>query len=257
MTVGARLGTYWPMESFWHHRDPRTILATTMALFGITLYFSSLVGQGLIFIAVTILYITASLPLKSIVSNVRSFQWILLLTFLANLLWPYGLIPTQYSLLLKQIGTSLFYTLRLLNMILLSIWLTMTVRVTTLLNIILHVLQPCTKILPINEIILAMSVAIQFFPILQEELEEITLAQRARSNGRAAKGIKAASTLVPLLVGALRRAQEMATAIESRGYKEGKVRTIWPSCQWTFEETIIMATIIFAVFLLIYIYHWV
>lgn len=255
MASGTRLGSYWPTESFWHSRDPRTLLLTTLLILGLTLLFSSLLGQVLILFITTFLYTTAHLPLKSIPENIRAFKWILLLTFLANLIYPN--VFSDNSQIFTRISVSTFLTLRIINMILISFWLTMTVRVITLMNTIGLALQPFKHVLPIDQFVLAMGVAIRFFPILQEESEEIILAQRARSNGEAARGLKAVNIVIPLLVGALRRAQEMATAIESRGYRIGQIRTIWPVSQWSTKETWVLTMIILSILFMIFFYHYI
>lgn len=75
-----------------------------------------------------------------------------------------------------------------------------------------------------------MTIALRFIPTLVDEADRIIKAQAARgadlSSRNLAKRIKGmVPILVPLFVSAFRRAEELATAMESRGYRGGEGRT--------------------------------
>ena len=75
-----------------------------------------------------------------------------------------------------------------------------------------------------------MSSALRFIPILMEETDKIMKAQMARGADFESKGIikKAKSMvpiLVPLFISAFRRANDLAMAMEARGYHGGEGRT--------------------------------
>ena len=75
-----------------------------------------------------------------------------------------------------------------------------------------------------------MSIALRFIPTLIEETDKIMSAQRARgadfeSGGLIAKAKAMLPLLIPLFVSAFRRADELATAMESRCYHGGEGRT--------------------------------
>ena len=75
-----------------------------------------------------------------------------------------------------------------------------------------------------------MSIALRFIPTLIEETDKIMSAQRARGasfdTGKLMDRAKALiPLLVPLFVGAFRRADELATAMECRCYHGGEGRT--------------------------------
>ena len=84
--------------------------------------------------------------------------------------------------------------------------------------------------IPVEDIAVIISAAVQFIPALAEETEMIKKAQTARGARFENKRItaKAASFLplmVPVFIAAFRRADELATAMESRGYTNAKNRT--------------------------------
>ena len=92
-------------------------------------------------------------------------------------------------------------------------------------------LKPLSKIgVPIHEIAMMMSIAMRFIPILAEEADKIKKAQMARGanfeEGNIIQRAKAmVPILVPLFVSAFRRANDLATAMESRCYHGGEGRT--------------------------------
>ena len=75
-----------------------------------------------------------------------------------------------------------------------------------------------------------MCIALRFIPTLIEETDKIMSAQKARGadfeTGSLMQRVKAlVPILVPLFIGAFRRADELATAMECRCYQGGEGRT--------------------------------
>jgi energy-coupling factor transport system permease protein len=75
-----------------------------------------------------------------------------------------------------------------------------------------------------------LTIALRFIPTLLEETEKIMKAQMARgADFESGNLLKRAQNMVPLLVplfvSAFRRADDLATAMESRCYKGGEGRT--------------------------------
>lgn len=75
-----------------------------------------------------------------------------------------------------------------------------------------------------------MSIALRFIPILLEEMDRIMKAQQARGADfesgnliQRAKGL--VPLLVPLFIAAIRRANDLAMAMEARCYHGGQGRT--------------------------------
>ena len=75
-----------------------------------------------------------------------------------------------------------------------------------------------------------MTIALRFIPTLTDETMKIMNAQKSRgadfSNGSLIKRAKALiPIIIPLFVSSFRRADELATAMECRGYRGGVGRT--------------------------------
>lgn len=95
-----------------------------------------------------------------------------------------------------------------------------------------------------------LSIALRFVPTLMDETEKIMNAQRSRgvnfSEGTLMQRIKAViPLLIPLFVSSFNRAEELATAMEARGYRGGEGRTKYRVQVWTKIDTI--AVILFAI----------
>ena len=82
-----------------------------------------------------------------------------------------------------------------------------------------------------------------------DETDKIMKAQMARgsdlSAGPLKKRIKAiVPLLVPLFISAFKRAEDLATAMEVRGYRGGEGRTRFRQLQWTWKDTLVLVIIV-------------
>src|SRR5699024_10871325 len=91
--------------------------------------------------------------------------------------------------------------------------------------------HPLKKVkFPVHELALMMSISLRFIPTLMQETDKISKAQASRGvdfrTGPFKERIKAIiPLLVPLFVSAFKRAEELAMAMEARGYRGGEGRT--------------------------------
>ena len=84
--------------------------------------------------------------------------------------------------------------------------------------------------IPVHEIAMMMSIALRFIPILTEELDKIMKAQMSRgvdfeSGNILERGKKLIPVLVPLFIAAIRRASDLAMAMDARCYNGGEGKT--------------------------------
>lgn len=114
----------------------------------------------------------------------------------------------------------------------LSLLLTMTTRPVALIEGLTMLLKPLRRLkLPVDDFALMTLIALRFVPTLTEEAEQLIKAQTARgadfSHGKMRERVRNLVTLiVPLLQGALRRAADLGTALEARGYNAGGRQTL-------------------------------
>lgn len=105
-----------------------------------------------------------------------------------------------------------------------SMTLTLTTTPVALAEGVMLVLRPLRRLgLPVDEFGLMTLIALRFVPVLLQEAEQLVKAQLSRgadfTTGSLASRVRAlGSLLVPMLQGALRRAEGLSAALESRGY---------------------------------------
>lgn len=131
-----------------------------------------------------------------------------------------------------------------------STLLTLTTPPLALSDAIEYLLRPFKVVkLPVHEISLMLSIALRFVPTLMDETEKIMNAQRARGvdfgEGNLIQKMKAViPLLIPLFVSSFNRAEDLATAMEARGYQGGEGRTKYRILHWEKGDTAVM--IVFA-----------
>ena len=126
---------------------------------------------------------------------------------------------------------ALFMSIRILALIAGSSLLTYTTSPIALTDAIERLLGPLKHLhFPVHELAMMMTIALRFIPTLLEETNKIMSAQKARgadmeSGGLIQRAKALIPILVPLFISAIRRAEELALAMECRCYHGGEGRT--------------------------------
>ncbi len=241
------LGQYYPIKSPIHSLDPRTKIICAVLL--VTFVFISGTFAGL---AVSTAFVLAvafigKIPIKKLLQSVSGILILLLITFILNMFF-YHEGKIIFSLWKIQLTTggilrALFMAVRLLLLVVGAGLLTLTTSPIELTDGLESIFSPLKKIgFPAHEIAMMMSIALRFIPILSEETDKIMKAQSARGavfdEGSIFKRAKAiVSLLIPLLVSAFRRAEELAMAMEARCYHGGEGRTRLKVLKMTKKDT--------------------
>lgn len=138
-----------------------------------------------------------------------------------------GPVPITYS----GVWSFVSFTVVLLTLYAFALLLTMTTSPIALIEGLTMLLAPLRRLkLPVDDFALMTLLALRFIPTLFEEVEQLTKAQTARgadlTHGSLRERFQSLTMLfVPLLQGVLRRASELATALEARGYESGGHQT--------------------------------
>src|SRR5690606_36670215 len=146
-------------------------------------------------------------------------------------------------------------SLRFFLLILITSLLTLTTTPIEITDAIEDMLHPLKKIkFPVHELALMMSISLRFIPTLLQETDKISKAQASRGvdfrTGPIKERIKAIiPLLIPLFVSAFKRAEELAMAMEARGYRGGEGRT--KLRELSFHRNDYVSFIIFAVVIVI------
>jgi len=232
-------GTFYPTNSFWHRRDPRLKLLVMVTSATLTVTENRLSGQLFFLLVHAFLFYSARLPSSRAWKTISSFRWLLLLTFLANLIFV-------------SVNDSFLYLSRLLNLLLASSWLLGTSEPLTIIRGLELIFKPFSRWLPVADVAMILGLSLGFFPLLQQEATEITIAQRARGVTFEGKWWKKITGLlamvVPLFITSFRRSMEVAQAMEARGYIPGRQRGSLYELKWVSQDTwSLLLTLIFAV----------
>lgn len=228
------LGQYYPTDSIIHRLDPRVKLFGTL-IFLISLFIcNNFIGYipAVIFLAAVIK--ASKVPFKFMVKGMRAVLFLLLLSVALNMfLTPGEVLVSIWKLTITKEGlrTAGFMAVRLSFLVIGSSIMTLTTTPNNLTDGLEKGLGFLKVIkVPVHEIAMMMSIALRFIPILVEETDKIMKAQIARGadfeSGNIIKKVKSlVPLLVPLFVSAFRRANDLAMAMEARGYKGGEGRT--------------------------------
>ena len=163
-----------------------------------------------------------------------------------DLLWEWGILKI-YEGGLRQ---GIYISLRFAILVVMTSFLTLTTSPIAITDAIEILLNPLKKIkVPVHELALMMSISLRFIPTLMDETDKIMKAQMARgsdlSTGPIKDRIKAVvPLLVPLFVSAFKRAEDLATAMEVRGYKGGEGRTRYRQLAWHVRDTIALVALL-------------
>ncbi|MBE6662075.1 MAG: energy-coupling factor transporter transmembrane protein EcfT [Ruminococcaceae bacterium] len=229
-------GQYYPAESLIHRLDARAKVILTVLYIVCSFLCKNIISFALLALSAVLLVLLSNIPLRAVLRSIRPIIFVMLFTVVLNIFWTKGEKPlfswwilTVYP---EGIYSALFMLIRILSLIIgTSIFMTYTTTPIALADGMEQLLSPLKKIkLPVHEFSMMMTVALRFIPTLIEETEKIIAAQKARgadfSSGGLIKRAKALiPILIPLVISAFRRADELATAMECRCYRGGDGRT--------------------------------
>ncbi len=244
------LGNYLPIDSIVHNLDPRFKIASMSVLMGATFLLSSLLSVALHTMAVLAVVRLSKIPLKYFLRSLRFFFWLFLFTAVLHLFFTSGTPITDdplfgfITITYEGIHRGGVVSWRLLVVVGLSALLTHTTTPLEITRGMETILSPLEKLrFPVQDFALMMMIAIRFIPVLFDETQKVWKAQKARGADFSRGGPKRRantllSVLLPVFTGIFRRADDLAIALESRGYVPGRKRTSMKVLIWTARETL-------------------
>ncbi|MBF6625270.1 energy-coupling factor transporter transmembrane protein EcfT [Aerococcaceae bacterium zg-BR9] len=255
------LGRYIQSDSFIHRLDPRTKLIGSFYFIGIIFLANNLWGYGLLMLFTFLAIALTGIKLSYFINGVKPMIWLILFTVVFQIFFTTdGDVYFQWGpILITSLGVlnAVYIFLRLVLIIMMSTILTLTTAPLELADGIEHLLRPLEKVgFPSHEIALMLSIALRYVPTLIDEAQKIMNAQRSRGvefdQGSFIQRMKAVvPVLVPLFVSAFNRAEEMATAMEARGYRGGEGRTKFRQLQFTRRDLWVVVAFLLVTIVLI------
>jgi energy-coupling factor transport system permease protein len=241
-------GRYVPAESLIHRMDPRSKLLIIFIFVCIIFLANNGITYALIAIYTLLMLGMSRIPVRFLYGGLKPVIWLVIFTFLLQLFF------TQQGTILYRIGPvkiyeeglrqGLFISVRFFFLVLMTSLLTLTTTPIEITDGLETLLNPFKKLrFPVHEMALMMSIALRFIPTLMEETDKIMKAQIARgvefASGPLMERIKAVvPLLIPLFVSAFKRAEELATAMEARGYRGGEGRTKYRQLSWKLADSL-------------------
>lgn len=265
------LGRYVEGDSFIHRLDPRTKLLFTFAFITLTflIQHQSLMSGWMYAVLVayaSVGFLLSSLPFSFFFKGIKPMIWLILFTVSLQFLFTTGgTVYFEWGIIHITSGgliNSVFITIRFVLVIVISTMLTLTTPPLSLTTAIEYLLLPLKKVrFPVHELALMLSIALRFVPTLMDEAQKIMNAQRSRGvefdEGKLIDRLKSIiPILIPLFVNAFNRAEELAVAMEARGYRNGEGRTKYRILKWKKEDGYV-AVSFFAVTCLMLLLRWV
>ena len=228
------LGQYYKADSVLHKLDARVKLLGTL-LFVITLFFpKSLLSLGIatVFLAFTIKL--SKVPFSMMIRGVKPLFVIICFSAIINMISVGGEVLIKLgpvSITKQGLWMAFYLVIRLLYLVIGSSVMTFTTTPNQLTDGLEKGFRFLKKVhIPVHEIAMMMSIALRFIPILTEELDKIMKAQMSRgvdfeSGNILERGKKLIPVLVPLFIAAIRRASDLAMAMDARCYNGGEGKT--------------------------------
>lgn len=240
-------GRYVPGESVLHRMDPRSKLIIVFLFVCIVFIANNAWTYGIL-AAYTLLMVGMSkIPPRFLYQGLKPVLFLVAFTFLLHIFMTReGDIVVDWGWLKiyeEGIRQGIFISLRFFLLILITSLLTLTTTPIEITDGLETLLNPLKKVkFPVHELALMMSISLRFIPTLMQETDKIMKAQTARgveyNSGPVKDRIKAiVPLLIPLFISSFKRAEELAVAMEARGYQGGEGRTKYRLLKWGISDT--------------------
>ncbi len=237
MLKDITFGQYFDTKSVLHKADPRVKILLMIILIVFIFIAENLLALGVASAFVLGVLLLSKVPFKMYLKNIKAILPVLIFTAIINLFYgDTGRVLLEFwglSLTTGGILRSVFMALRIALLIFISSVLTYTTTPNDLTDAIEGLLSPLKLIglkNAVHVLAMMMTIALRFIPTLIEEAEKIMNAQKARGadleSGGLVERVKALiPILIPLLLSSVRRAYELAEAMECRCYNGGEGKT--------------------------------
>jgi energy-coupling factor transport system permease protein len=248
-TTGIMLGQYRPLDSLLHRLDSRSkmipvTLVLILSLFTQSAWFYIILMGGLI-----VALLSSGVGVSTVARGLRPILILVGITILYHIIFAERGGEVYFSiwgweLTEVAVNRAAFFSLRLLLFTSIAFLVTLTSSPSELAEGITRLLSPLSYLrLPVAEIGMIVFIAIRFIPVLYEEFRSIRNAQLIRGmdfRGSLIERIrKTTAIIIPVFMAAVQRADELALAMEARGYDGRVARTIYSrsrfgTAEWAF-----------------------
>ena len=254
MLKDITFGQYIETRSPIHKADPRVKMVLLILLVVFIFVSKNMFALALSFVFVAAVVIITRIPVKMYLKNLKAILPIIIFTTIINMFYgdeSSGVLVSFWKLSVTYDGLyrAAFMAIRIILLIIISSSLTYTTTPNDLTDAIERLLTPLKFVglkSAVHTLALMMTIALRFIPTLVEEAQKIMNAQKARGadleNGNLKERIKALiPILIPLLISSVRRAYELAEAMECRCYNGGEGKTRMKQLRMHFGDYFMIA----------------
>ncbi len=247
MLSDITIGQYLPGDSFLHKLDPRTKIVAVIVYMIALFIVNNFSGLGAMLALSLGVVLVSKIPLRFFFRGIKAILFIVLLTVGLQMfmtpgepLWEFAF----FKITCEGVQQAVFMGTRLVLLVSVTSILTLTTTPISLTDGIENLLKPFQKFgVPAHELAMMMTIALRFIPTLIEETDKIIKAQSARGadfeSGNLLERAKAMiPLLVPLFLNAIKRADELALAMEARCYHGGDGRTRMKALQYSSRDVV-------------------
>ncbi|WP_019375505.1 energy-coupling factor transporter transmembrane component T family protein [Virgibacillus halodenitrificans] len=260
------IGQYVPGNSLIHRLDPRTKITVIFFFVFIVFFANNVVSYSILTLFAVTCIVTSKVPIRFIAKGLTPVWFLIIFTFILHLI-----VTKEGTVLLEILGFKIYsggviqgfaISMRFFLLILVTSLLTLTTTPIEITDAIEEMLHPLKKLkFPVHELALMMSISLRFIPTLMQETEKISKAQASRGvdfkTGPIKERIKAiVPLLIPLFISAFKRAEELAMAMEARGYQGGEGRTKLRELKIEKRDMLIFVLFVFVIAGLFYFRSW-
>ena len=240
------LGRYIPYDTIIHKLDPRTKIITMILLLVCVFLPIGYIGFAALLLLVFILLKVAKVKISSIYKSLKPMWFMMVFILVINMFL------IQEGDVLFVLFNRPFYTKAFTQTLMIIIRLVLMISVTTVLTATtkpldltygLEFFMTPLKVIkfPAHEIAMTISIALRFIPTILEETQKIIKAQASRGvdlqEGKLKEKISAIiSLIIPLFISAFQRSEELANAMEARGYNPSGKRTRYRTLKFSSKD---------------------
>lgn len=243
-------GRYIPGDSFIHKLDPRSKLTFVFLFIAVVFLANNALTYALLLAFTFITVLFSRIRLYFLINGLKPILFLLVFTFLLHIFFTKEgdlLFKWQFIEVYEEgLKLGIFIAIRFLVLVFITSILTLTTSPISITDGLEVLLNPFKRFkLPVHELALMMSISLRFIPTLMDETDKIMKAQMARGSdittGSIKERIKAVvPLLIPLFVSAFKRAEDLAVAMEVRGYRGGEGRTRYRQLKWDWRDSTVL-----------------
>jgi energy-coupling factor transport system permease protein len=257
------IGQYVPRDSLIHNLDPRTKILLIFSWLIIAAITVNIKIYLFLLFSIFLVFFLSNLSFSFLFKNLKSFIWLFVLIFILQIFFTSGTLEILYHFGFiyipgQSISNGIVYSLRLAIFVLGALILSLTTSPVDLTDATFKFFSFLKKFkLPVEELNLVTMISLRFVPLLLEEAVNLKKAQLARGasfdGGIFQRTKKSIPLLLPLFISSFRKADELALALDARGFLSGQKRSSFQKLKFKKNDYICLGLLIILIFVCLWI----